>query len=254
MIKIALLNLKGGCGTTTLAANLADVLSLEAKTWLWQTDENDQLTLHFEQLENVIDDWKYAIQSSDFTLELDRSCYDNNPLTLFSSPRCSEKRMGEFENFQKVMKMLALLKMYDSETNLGYTVIQLPTQFYKTVDLTELSTMVDLILVVAVADAQTYQRLNQLPQDSFIYKENVKLLINKFNPELTIENDILTVLANDYHSNIVSEPIYHSPEFLESAANMITVRQYSAQSLAYENIEALAKWIKQWIKANQKYE
>jgi cellulose synthase operon protein YhjQ len=254
MIKIALLNLKGGCGTTTIAANLADVLALDANTWLWQTDENDQLSLHFSELEAINHDWKQAIQMSDFTLELDRYCHSGSPLTLFASPRSREKRIGDFENYQKVIKMLTLLKQYDNETNLGYTVIQLPSQFYQSVDLTALTELVDLIFVVAVADAQTYQRLHHLPQDSFIHQKNVKLLINKFNPELTIENDIFTVLTDEYRSNIVPHPIHHSPELLESAANMTTIRQYAPHSLVYENIEYLATWSRQWIKANRQYE
>jgi cellulose biosynthesis protein BcsQ len=257
MKKIALLNLKGGCGSTTIAANLADILAAEHKTWLWQTDDSDQLSLHFQSIEPELVDWKHTIQQPDFSSLLDQFWLENSAFKLFSTQRYSESRMGDFENFQKVMKLLDVLQRFGDDSNeadTAYSIIQLPSQFYQVVNLMELSKLVDLLIVVAVADAQSYQRLSHLEADSFFYQPNIKLVINKFNPEFTIENDIYTVINDEYVNKTFPEPLYHSPEFLESAANMLTIKQYAPKSLAYENMLSLANWSKQWIKANTQHE
>ena len=253
MKKIALLNLKGGCGATTIAANLADVLSISNKTWLWQTDDLDQLSMHFGQSVDTNVDWKSHMEQSAFQSMLENCWFDERLFTFFSTARTAQSNIGNFEYNQQIKVLLNSLSHLVDPHNESYSVIHLPTQFHRIVNLDELSSLVDLIIVVGTADAQTYQRLNifvNSGDDSFFNQNNVKLLINRYNPELGIENDMCAVIKDDFSDKVLPEPIFNSPEFLESAANLLTLKAYANDSFAYKDVCSLASWCKEWLQVN----
>ncbi|MHA2939105.1 ParA family protein [Vibrio sp. RC27] len=250
MKTIALLNLKSGCGATTVAANLADILSISHKTWLWQTDEMDQLSLHYGQSIDLSVEWKAELDSSCFNNKLDSIYSSDLPFTFFSNPHNSGFSLVHIDDCHCLSKLSRTLKQFDEQGTPSYSVVHIPHEFHRFVDLSELF---DLVIVVGAADAQTYQRLNMLNgslNNSYFDNDNVKLLINRYSPELSIENDLYTIISDEFTDRILPDPIFNSPEFLEAAANMVTLKSYANKSFAHKNIENLAQWCGTWLEAD----
>lgn len=230
-MQITLSGLRGGVGTTSIAAMLADVLSRAGETVLLiDTNPSDMLRLHF--------DVPYG----------DSKGWANSRLTPFWR-----------RNTHHVNDRLTVLPYgYHGATYLCHHDVAFAGDAFWASYRTALAAMFDWVLYDLPAGAQCYEQLRAssdlnitvthvdmashilLEQSGFM--PGTRVLVNGLDSAHRLSNDILLAWRQRHAHHLMPEVVRRDENIHEAFAHKTPISHYSAASSAVQDIRAVARW------------
>lgn len=236
--QITLEGLRGGCGTTSVAAMLADTLrQFDQKVLVIDLDEQDLLRLHF----NIpyADDHGWAaceIQRLDWL----EQTYEVTPkLWVLPYGRHAVQENDQVHDVAHLTKTLWTADFKsklarNNPTEIEWILFDLP---YGTRQFKGLKTTSDLNLLVSQPDMAAHIRLGQRKWDA-----HTRILVNGINPSAAMNEAIVLDWSIRYAERIVPVRIHEDRHVQEALAHKMPATTYFAHSAAARNVQSLALW------------
>ena len=232
---ITLQGLRGGVGTTSIAAMLGDTLNRQGQhVLLIDLNATDMLRLFFNVPHQEPYGWAGALsnkhawheQAYRITPYLDLLAYGRTGIDIFpASSAVSEERAAAFW-----LESIPLLShAYD------WLIIDLPAasaHFHR------LQQESDLDLCVASVDAACHVLLAQTT-----LRPRCHIVPSLFDPSKTLANDILLEWRYEYALHMIPVPMHRDEAVHEALASKTTVHMLYPESMGASDARSLATWI-----------
>lgn len=246
MKRLLLVSLRGGCGSTTMTANLAQSLVKINKSVLAIDGVPENLLrLHLGLPFEERDGWAARVLT-------DEHWYDAG----FSSPQGVDfLPFGELEADSRQ-------RFYQNQsrtvTSLGQALLDVTEQsqwqlfhgeFWQisNIEWQDFVASMDMVFVVIKADAMNYALLQSQCQCNQVLRElmdsgKIRFILNQYQPETEIGRDFSLVLKQELQSLLVPVFMHKDTALAECAANLTTIQHYAPMSQAAKDYQALAFW------------
>lgn len=246
MKRLLLVSLRGGCGSTTVTANLAQALvKINKPVLAIDAVAENLLQLHLGLPFEEGDGWAARMAKQQAWNEAG-----------FTSPHGVDfLPFGRLDNeFGSVTRHVDLQAFSQLGQNLRE--VANPSQwqlFHGELDYINQAALLnfidslDMMLVVLTADAINYTILqSQLENNRALRKlielGKVRILLNHYQPETEIGRDFSLVLKHELQDILVPVMMHRDAVLAECAANLTTVQYYAPISQAAKDYQALAFW------------
>lgn len=247
MKRLLFVSLKGGCGSTTVTANLAQALvKINKQVLAIEMVPNSLLQTHLGLPQEEQEGW-----AKQFLTEKPWSQAGyKSPQGTFFLPfgHLHAEQLNTFSNHHShYLSMLGDVTLQVSESNGEQW------QLFHA-NLTELTNSalcsfvdsMDMIIVVMTADALSYLTLQswmQKEEVSHLHRSGkLRFLVNQYQPETEIGRDFMLVLKKELSESLVPISIHRDTALLECVANLTTVQHYSPSSQAAKDFQSFAFW------------
>ncbi|KDM90001.1 cellulose biosynthesis protein BcsQ [Photobacterium galatheae] len=249
MKRVAIVSLRGGAGSNTVTANLAQSLvHVQKDVLVVDADPVNVLRLHLGMPFSDTDGWASRICAAG----------DWHASGLESPHGVAFLPFGQLN--QPLLKRFiaqreaSLSELFSSLTRVKRGEEREHWQLYHLVLsdlqwLTELnpSDQFDLVLVVLMPDAISYSLLQHHMGrfEAFAdtdHQAPLKFVLNQFQPETELSRDFMLVMKNELGSQLSPVVLHRDMALMDSVANLTTVQHYSPGSQAARDYQSLALW------------
>ena len=243
MKRMVILDLRGGAGATTIAANLTLALNaIDQKAHVIDINEDNLLRLHFNMDPTNLDGWAKRILNGGVWWE---AAYQNNrevtfvPFGAFTQNQVVEFAHQTLNNRQGLDDVFHVVNGSKQQ----WQVMLFPPANQLTLAHYSLLKNVDQVLLVVKADVQNYSALLQgNAYRSLLEYCKPKLLVSQYQPASEISHDMLLVLQNEFAKQYLPVVMHYDTSVAESIASLSSVLQYAPYSQATQDYHALAFW------------
>ncbi|GAB6261091.1 cellulose biosynthesis protein BcsQ [Photobacterium sp. R1] len=249
MKRVAIVSLRGGAGSNTVTAHLAQSLVQVQKDVLAvDTDPVNVLRLNLGMPFSHTDGWASRIcDSGDWFASGFESPHGVAflPFGQLSQPFLSRFTAQRALYLSELVTALSRVKRDDEREHWQlYHLVVSDLQWLNTLNASE---QFDLVLVVLTPDAASYAVLqHNMPQfEGSAGPENqttLKFVLNQFQPETELSRDFMLVMKNELGPLLSPVVLHRDIALMDSAANLTTVQHYSPGSQAARDYQTLALW------------
>jgi len=246
MKRLFLVSLRGGCGSTTITANLAQSLvKINKPVLAIDAAAENLLRLHFGLPCDESDGW--AIRMIRGEQWNDAGFLSPHGVDFLPYGQLTKNL---HQNFTQTHHQPI------NDLNQGLLEVCEPSQwqlFHG--DFWQISSPVwqdfiasiDMIFVVIMADAMNYALLQSHSQHNHVLRElmdngKIRFILNQYQPETEIGRDFSLVLMQELKTLLVPVLMHKDSALTECAANLTTIQHYSPISQAAKDYQALAFW------------
>ncbi|WP_244613402.1 cellulose biosynthesis protein BcsQ [Modicisalibacter radicis] len=232
---MALQGLRGGTGTTSLLAALAESLTQAGHSVLCiDLDPRNQLRLHFNHPWQDDSGWAIAEQADAAWHEMAFSLGER--LTFLPYGRGE----GIAENLDSAWRDVPdiwsrRLAQLDPQR---YDWILIDVPFDHPSHQRQIRRLASLWLTVANADAACHALLAERPVGV-----NEYLLVSRFSPRSLLQNDLLAIWQRQHDDWLVPCSIHQDEAMFEALAHKRSVIGHRSDSLAARDVQRLAAWL-----------
>lgn len=238
-MQIMLSGLRGGVGTTSLAAMLADSLRLLGESVLViDLNLSDLLRLHFNVPYGDLNGWAFAQQQgSDWQQQTYQ--IDNN-LWLLPYGRHGLASLGVAATTVKAEEFWVgdgvLSTIAGSESPPAWIIFDAPVAVESYAALRQHS---DIHLLVSQADIASHILLGQYPLDRH---PNTKVMINGLNPAQSLYEAVVLDWDIRYAQQLIPVRLHQDAHIHEALAHKMPASTYFPESAAAQDMMSLAMW------------
>ena len=230
-MQITLSGLRGGVGTTTIAAMLADALSTAGESVLLiDTNPSDMLRLHFDVPYGDSQGWADS-RMTPFWRRQTHQINDNLTVLPYGYHRakyiCQHDVACAGDAFWTSYHT-ALAAMYE------WVLYDLPagTDSYPL-----LRGSSDLNIIVTHVDMASHILLEQS-----VLKSNMRVLVNSVDSTHRLSNDVLLTWRQRHENHLVPDVVRRDENIHEAFAHKMSISRHSAASSGARDIRAVARW------------
>lgn len=232
-MQVTVCGLRGGSGATSIAAMLADALSLMGETVLLiDLNSSDLLRLHFNIPYADLHGWAFAqLEGSEWqqhTYQVKSNLYvlpygRNGLATLKAGPAGSLDAETLWNNQSLV-----------ASTGFSWVIFDVPTGYEKYIDLCDNS---DLNILVSHADMASHILLGQYP-----LQKKTKVVVNQLNVKQRLSDSILLDWNMRYSEYLVPVKVRQDLHVQEAFAHKMPTTTYFPSSSSARDLVSLATW------------
>lgn len=238
MAIVALQGLRGGVGTSSVTAGLAWALhQLGERVLVVDFCPSNQLRWHFNGPVTATDGWVCA--------SLNRQqpqawrYLDGLDFLPFGELNQEQYQAWLQRPLARAQAWLHYLKQLHSRGVYDWLLLDMPA--HEAVNLGDWRALVDGLLVVLTADANSHVRLNQQAHQLGGLPSNARLLLNQLAATSQLQQDLQQYWRHHLPA-ILPFSIHRDEAMAEALAAKQPVGEYSAASLAADELNVLAGW------------
>ncbi|WP_404971887.1 cellulose biosynthesis protein BcsQ [Vibrio campbellii] len=246
MKRLLLVSLRGGCGSTTLTANLAQALvKINKQVLAIDALPENLLRLHLGLPSEEQDGWAKQVLNGGSWMEA--GYQSPQGVTFLPFGQINDEQHSQFSHahlhpLQQLAE--ATLEIDESEQ---WQLFHGDLSYLSAPNLAGFMASLDMVLVVLNADAINYSVLkNQFQHQhgiqALIEQGKLKFVLNKYQPETEIGRDFMLVLKKELGDALVPVMMHRDTALSECVANLTTVQHYSPISQAAKDYQSLAFW------------
>ncbi len=239
---IAVTGIKGGVGTTTVAAHVSAALRAQGEQVMaLDLCPQNSLRLFFGMPCEIHDGIAPALLDGKVWFE---ACYKNQT-GLYFVP------FGDLHNEipKELMPLLfpeSFHQLSDQLKNInfegdGWLIVDCPVSDLESEWYNHLVEASDAVIRVITSDALSYALLRQ--GDRYDRSDKEMLLVNRFTPAVDLEQDLKTLLLSEYRDHLLPVVVHEDKNICQALAHKQTVFEYAPYSQAYRDFECIATWL-----------
>ncbi|WP_394158245.1 cellulose biosynthesis protein BcsQ [Vibrio campbellii] len=246
MKRLLLVSLRGGCGSTTLTANLAQALvKINKQVLAIDALPENLLRLHLGLPSEEQDGWAKRVLNGGPWMEA--GYQSPQGVTFLPFGQINDEQHSQFfhAHLHPLQQLAeATLEIDESEQ---WQLFHGDLSYLSAPNLAGFMASLDMVLVVLNADAINYSVLkNQFQHQhgiqALIEQGKLKFVLNKYQPETEIGRDFMLVLKKELGDALVPVMMHRDTALPECVANLTTVQHYSPISQAAKDYQSLAFW------------
>lgn len=248
MKRLVFVSLRGGCGSTTITANLSQALvKINKQVLAIDASPENLLGLHLGLLNEEHDGWAARVLHN---LSLFEAGYQSPQGAVFLPfGQLSSKQQNQFEqNRAQFLNSLVKTTLNASEEQ-GEQWQLFHSQFSDLNNLLANGAIdaIDAVFLTITADALSYSALQSWIQNHPLFHDLVamgklRILISHYQPETEVGRDFMLVLKKEYGRILVPVLIHRDTALLDCVANLTTVQHFSPISQAAKDFQSFAFW------------
>lgn len=248
MKRLLFTSLRGGCGSTTITANLSQALvKINKQVLAIDTSPENLLGLHLGVPCDENDGW--AVRRLRELSLFDAGYQSPQGAMFLPFGQLSFEQHYEFEQnrVQHLNSLINTTLNVSEEEGEQWQLFHSPLS-----DLTNLTAngaidAIDVVFITVTADAVSYSALQSWIQnypffDDLLEKNKIRLVINHYQPETEVGRDFMLVLKKEFGSILVPVLLHRDTALLDCVANLTTVQHFSPVSQAAKDFQSLAFW------------
>ncbi|CAH1591941.1 Cellulose synthase operon protein YhjQ [Vibrio jasicida] len=245
MKRLLFVSLRGGCGSTTVTANLAQALvKINKQVLAIDAVPENLLRLHLGLPYEEQDGWAARVLSGDAWVEAGYQSPQGALLLPFGELDADQK--GQFAQSYQYLQALgrSTLQVTDAEQ---WQLFHGDMSYLMTPEMNAFVESMDMVFVVINADAMNYAALqtalSHSPQlSNLLDSGKLRYILNQYQPETEIGRDFMLVFKKELQASLVPVLMHRDTALAECAANLTTVQHYSPTSQAAKDYQSLAFW------------
>jgi cellulose synthase operon protein YhjQ len=253
MKRLFLVSLRGGSGSTTIAANLSQALAkINKQVLAIDISPENLLPLHFGLPFDEHEGWVYNLLADKPWFEAGYQCPQGTSFLPFGRLDSHQIRTFYLQKDQ-LINLLAKETLLVSEDKAELW--QVFHGHLSDLTLDSFVSSMDMVLVVLTADASSYAALQYwlLTQEAIELRKANKLrfVINQYQPETEISRDMTLVLKTELDELATPVVIHRDTVLQECVSNLTTAQQFAPTSQAAKDFQSLAFWTVSALSASQ---
>ncbi|KAB0477582.1 cellulose synthase operon protein YhjQ [Vibrio chagasii] len=248
MKRLLFASLRGGCGSTTITANLSQALvKINKQVLAIDSSPENLLGLHLGLPYEENDGW--AVRTLNRLNLFDAGYQSPQGAMFLPFGKLSFDQHFEFEK----NKEQHLNSLVETTLNARADKGEQWQLFHAALsDLNNLAVhgtidAIDMVFIAVTADAVSYSALQSWIQscpffDELLERNKLRLVINHYQPETEVGRDFMLVLKKEFGSILVPVLLHRDTALLDCVANLTTVQHFSPFSQAAKDFQSLAFW------------
>ncbi|GLR07031.1 cellulose synthase operon protein YhjQ [Vibrio hyugaensis] len=252
MKRLLFVSLRGGCGSTTVTANLTQALAkINKQVLAIDVSSENLLRLHFGLPYEEQDGWAGRVLSNDTWVEAGYQSPQGALLLPFGELNAEQKH--RFAQSYQYLEALgrSTLQVTDAEK---WQLFHGDMSYLMTPEMNAFVESMDMVFVVINADAMNYAALQtavrNTPEIGHILESGkLRYILNQYQPETEIGRDFMLVFKKELQDLLVPVFMHRDTALTECVANLTTVQHYSPTSQAAKDYQSLAFWCVSTISA-----
>lgn len=239
---ISLTGISGGCGTTTVTAQIAATLAARGrKVIVFDFSPQNSLRFHFGMKWEDSNGLIPQILSGKPWNEAAYRCENGVDFVPFG--KCSEQDIARFSQFLQQSPDWLDSRLHELDIdNDTCILIDCPRNEYGL--RAQAHALSSLILVVVQASTPSYAALAE-PHGCFTPENTIKIsyLINNFDPLLVLDRDIAGLISVDQKTHLCPVIIHRDESVREALASKLSIDAYAPESQAAADFSDLTTWL-----------
>ena len=248
MKQLVLTSLRGGCGSTTITANLSQALvKINKRVLAVEADPANLLGIHLGLSLDEHDGWA-SRRLQDKRL-LDAGYMSPQGVLFLPFGQLTFEQHLEFEaNKNKHLYSLVKATLNVTENHSEqWQLFHLGLSALNSLTNQGCIDAIDMVFIAITADAVSYSALLSWTErcpifDELLGKNKLRIVINQYQPETEVGRDFMIVLKKEFGSILVPVLLHRDTTLLDCVANLTTVQHYSPVSQAAKDFQSLAFW------------
>ncbi len=245
MKRLLFVSLRGGAGSTTISANLAQALTkLNKQVLAADLSQENLLQLHFGLPFDAQEGWAFNVLANKPWYEAGYLSPQGTQFLPFG--HLDAQQLRQFcllkDHFISLLGRESLL-VSEHQADLW----QIFHGHHSDLALASFIDSMDMVFVCLTPDAASYATLQSwlLTQESRSLKNANKLrfVINQYQPELELNRDMTLVINTELDTLSAPVVIHRDTVLHECVANLATVQHFAPNSQAAKDFQSLAFWI-----------
>ncbi|EDP58477.1 cellulose biosynthesis protein BcsQ [Vibrio sp. AND4] len=245
MKRLLFVSLRGGCGSTTVTANLAQALvKINKQVLAIDALPENLLRLHLGLSFEARDGWAARVLSDDAWFEAGYQSPQGALLLPFGELNAQQK--GLFSQSYQYLQAIghSTLQVNNSEQ---WQLFHGDISYLTAPEMHLFVESMDMVFVVMNADTMNYAllqpTLSHTPQIGNLIKlGKLRYILNQYQPETEVGRDFMLVLKKELGDALVPVLMHRDTALQECVANLTTVQHYSPTSQAAKDYQSLAFW------------
>lgn len=248
MKRILCVSLKGGCGSTTVSANLAQALVKINKSALAvEIAPTNVLSMHLGIPSSNEEGWMQHDLAQQSGIE---ACYESPyGVDILPFGHLSYSHLAELDTtfYPALMRLEHDLSRLDETEQETWLVYHATMHQLNSAQLHSFVLSMDVVFVVLSPDAINYSVLGRWLNDAPIAKaliehNRLRFIANQYQPETELGRDFMLVLKQELGELLSSVAIHRDTSLMDSVANLSTIQDYAPHCLAAKDFQSLAFW------------
>lgn len=257
MKRLLFVSLKGGCGATTVTANLAQALvKINKHVLAIDTAPANLLRLHFGLPNFTTDGWAHHLFKGLPWYEAGFESPQGAALLPFGQLSPEQRQQFDASREQYLVDLNKQTYLLDSADREQWMLFHAEMSDLNASYLTEAVASMDAVFVVVTPDAVSYTVLQSWlesnPAAEVLSKQGkLRFIANKYQPETEVGRDFMLVLKQELAGLLVPVIVHQDTALMDSVANLTTVQHYAPASQAAKDFQSLAFWCVSFLSSHQ---